>query len=278
MPPDTVLKYLQKLDNRPDYRPVLPGRREMHILKAALGLLPVRTRHVLQNRLLGIYCINDFTGNGLTEWVADERGTIHTFMVLNYSVFTKTVSELLTEKENTCFIKDDPALDINIDCGTAYSGLVYILLHESTHVVDYVTHITPYTDEAIKPIMKNRTAETDFTRNIWRGYSASIKQYYFSNKVSFYGIKPPAMRISEATAAYRDLCRSPFVSLYASQSWAEDLAELVTFYHISRVLKQPFIIHLRRGGKNMVSIRPLESSEVIKRLPLLDTFYRPEAL
>ena len=40
----------------------------------------------------------------------------------------------------------------------------------------------------------------------------------------------------DARPLYDALVNSPFASLYGSQNWAEDTADLVTFYHLTQVL------------------------------------------
>jgi len=278
MPPPLVLDYLKKLDSRSDYEPYLPGKREKHAMEKGFALLPELNREVLEKRLIGVYFIKNFTGNGLCEWVMDRDGRVFVFLVFNPSSLKKTISGLLTEKEKTCFINDDSSIRIDVDCGTKYPGFYYILLHESTHAVDYVLNITPYVDESYRRYAKKEKSETEFTEDYWRGYSASKAHFIFSNRVSFYHIGKPDLKISEAVAVYEDLARSPFVSLYGSMSWAEDLAEMVAFYHITSILKEPFGVYVFRKKEKIFAIYPMAGPSVIKRFPLLKKFYRPEEL
>jgi hypothetical protein len=276
--PRVVLNYLMKLDNRTDYEPYTPNGDEMKIVDSAIASLPATHKNILQKRLVGVYFIRNFFGNGLADWVVDTQNTVYAILVFNAGVFSKNLSELLTEKEKTCFQADDPAYDIRIDCGKKYNGFYYILAHEATHAVDYVTNITPYTDRQYRDYMKISASETEFTKAVWSGYDASRDRYVFSNKVFFYGSPKPQLRISESETVYKELARSPFASLYGSQSWAEDLAELAVFYHITGMLGQPYCITVTRKGKPAVSVRTMESQEVRKRLPLIQQLYRDEAL
>lgn len=277
LPPDMVLHYLRKLDNRPDYSGYVPEADALRSLEKAFNELPPLNRSLLSQRLLGIYFIPGFMGSGLTEWVVDGMSDVYAFMVLNPSVLTSDLSQLLTAKEETCFIKDDPDFSIRIDAGKQYSGLLYILLHESIHLVDYVKNLTPYVDNSINEFQKKGITTTPFTRDIWEAYDRPLVKRSFTGMVSFYGIKKPKLRRSESQTIYRELSESSFVSLYGSQSWAEDLAELATFYHITEVLKQPYVIQVVRGTRIIQSIRPMVSPDVRRRFPLLKIFYGYDA-
>jgi hypothetical protein len=277
-PPVFVLNYLKKLDNNPDYEPFLPNGNEIKIIEDALNVLPPLNKRILNKRLIGIYFIRNFLGNGLTDWVVDSQNTVYTILVFNSGALTKSLSELLTVKEKTCFQADDQDYNIYFDCGKKYNGFNYILLHESTHAVDYIKNITPYADEQYKKYMHIEMSETEFTKTIWKGYDAPRGEYAFSKRVFFYGSSKPKLRMSKAAEVYTELSHSPFVSLYGSLSWAEDLAELVTFYHITHVLCQPYVINITRRGEKILSVYPMESPEVRKRLPLLQIFYRTGAL
>jgi len=275
-PPNVVLNYLMKLDNRNDYEPYTPNGNEMKIVESAIASLPAKHRYILQKRLIGIYFIRNFFGNGLADWIVDPQKTVYAILVFNSGVFAKNLSELLTEKEKTCFQADDPEYEIRIDCGKKFNGFYYILAHEATHAVDYVIHITPYTDRQYRDYMKIRASETDFTKPVWSGYDAPRGRYAFSKRVFFYGSPKPQLRISESVKIYAELSRSPFASLYGSQSWAEDLAELAAFYHITRILGQPYCITIVRNGNTALSVRPMESPEVRKRLPAIQQLFQDE--
>lgn len=277
LPPEIVLRHLQNLDNRPDYTGYMPSHDELQNFEKAIRILPSLNRSMLDKRLLGIYFIPNFMGSGLTEWVVDRTGGVYGFMVFNASVLRLDLSELLTVKERTCYINDDAAYTVQINSGKNYSGLLYILLHESTHLVDYVMNITPYVDNSMNDYLKQHVSRTPFTSLIWKAYNKPVKNTSFTGRVFFYGIKKPKLRLSESVSIYRDLSKSPFVSLYGSQTWAEDLAEMVSFYHITEILKQPYVIQVRKGPRILLSVRPMDSPDVWRRLPAMEFFYTHEA-
>lgn len=272
-PPAVLLDYLKKLDKCPEYEPYLPGKKELETVSQALSKLPPLHREVMRSRLIGIYFIKNFRGSGLTDWVVDPENNVYAIMVFNASIFSKSISALLTEREQTCFIPDDPSYEVSIDCGTRDGAVTYILLHESTHLVDYVKNITPYTDPQVKKYLRIRTTDTDITRDVWDGYDTPRATFMFTHRVFFYGFSTPRLKISEAERVYSELSGSPFISLYGSQSWAEDLAELATFYHLSRILKQPYTIRVSKSGKNLMTLYPLNAPEVKKRLPMIQKYF-----
>jgi len=277
LPPDMVLRHLRQLDNRPDYTGYMPTRQELVGFEKAISMLPVLNRSMLEKRLLAVYFVPNFMGSGLTEWVLDRNGKVYGFMVINPLVLRHNASELLTLKERTCYIIDEPEYTVRFNTGTRCSGLLYILLHESTHLVDYVLHITPYVDDAINDYLDRHITRTPFTDRVWTAYSRPVKKLSFTGSVSFYGIRKPALKLSESFNIYRELSSSPFVSLYGSQTWAEDLAEMLSFYHITETLKQPYVISVWKGQRLLLSVRPMDSPLVKLRLKAMDLFYRQEA-
>jgi sugar lactone lactonase YvrE len=59
--------------------------------------------------------------------------------------------------------------------------------------------------------------------------------------------------INVAGHLYHSLEKTPFVSLYSTSSWSEDLAEFPTVCDLTQVLKQPFRIMVTNGGKTVVA-------------------------
>lgn len=92
--------------------------------------------------------------------------------------------------------------------------------------------------------------------------------------VSFYGLGDgPKLIKSNAEKIYSNLLETPFVSLYASQNWAEDLAELETWYHYTEILGQPYEIVLYENNIIKRVYKPMENELVRERLSVLDQLY-----
>lgn len=270
---EIVLDHLKKLDDKDDYSFYEPSSEEIKLIKKEALDLPPYLKRILDEKLIGVYFVNNLLGSGLTEWVASENGT-YSFIVLDPYVLKKGISELLTEKENTCFIQDSESdISIRINCGTSYSGFYYILLHEAVHVADYSLRITPYTDNTFRNFYSIKTSETSFTGGVWEGYSDTVGSFSFRNDTTFYGFRGgPKIPLSEAVEIYSGLEKSPFVSLYGSLNWAEDLAEYITFYHLVVTLDEEYTIEVYSGEDLIYSYEPFMSDEVLMRSESIKDF------
>jgi hypothetical protein len=67
-----------------------------------------------------------------------------------------------------------------------------------------------------------------------------------------------------------------FVSLYGSYNWHDDLAEVVTWYHLTEKLKQPYRIEIRKKGQIIFVYEPMKSPLVRSRFDLMKRFYESE--
>ncbi len=272
--PDAVLKYLKKLDNRTNYSLYIPNKSEMKIISDTLKIVPKLQKKVLKERLIAIYFVNNFLGSGYTDWVLDKDGNIYTILIINPIVFKYNISDLITSKENSCFINNDKSLTVKVDCGNRYNGFLYILVHETTHIVDYVKNVTPYVEDILKELYK--TENKPFTEEIWDEYSTPVKKYDFKfrKSITFYGMSGgPKVNITEAKEMYKELSETPFVSLYGSLNWAEDLAEFVTFYHLTHKLNLPYKIKILKNNKLLYQYEPMKSDIVKKRFKVIENIF-----
>ena len=104
---EIVLDYLKRMDNNDSYSIYLLSESEKDILKEYIELLPGQYKEILKNKLIGIYFINNLYGNGIADYVVDENNEIYTILIINSTVFNCTVSELVTEKENSCYNREE---------------------------------------------------------------------------------------------------------------------------------------------------------------------------
>jgi hypothetical protein len=70
---------------------------------------------------------------------------------------------------------------------------------------------------------------------------------------------------------------SPFISLYGSLNWAEDLSEFLTFYHLTEKMGLSYRLGVYRNGKSLYSLEPAKSEARRGRFGSMDTFYRPRS-
>ncbi len=274
--PDIVLHFLREYDQKPDYENYSPTSAEKDIIIHSINKLPDLHKKILKERLIGIYFIENFLGSGWADWVLDENKKIYTYLAFNPDVLKNDISQWVTHKENTCFVQNNPDLKVEIDCGTEYNGFLYILLHESTHIIDYIKVITPFVELSLAEILKMERKPTEYSKEIWLDYYKPKEQYDYSfrKNVTFYGFGGgPKINISDATNVYKQLESTPFVSIYGSKSWAEDLAEFLTFYHLTQKLNQPYIITVYKKDKSIYSCKPMESPRAKERFSLMEQFY-----
>lgn len=274
--PDFLLEDLKKLDGRDDYRCYSFTATEKKELARYLDLLPPRYAKVLRERLVSIYAVSPFMGAGLADWVMDENGKMYAIMVINPEVMKKTLSEWLTYRERSCFKNDNSGVEVSVDAGGTYSALMYYLLHEAAHIVDYVENHTPYVEELFRDISKFSIADRPFVQGVWWDYAKpeSSKDFPMRELITFYGLsKGPKIALSKAKELYDGFSKSHFVSLYASQSWAEDFAETAMIYHLTQKLKQPYAIYLTKDGKEIFRLRPADSRNIIQRFEYIKQMY-----
>ena len=275
--PDFLINYFKKMDKRNDYITYIPDEREMKVIYECIKLLPRLNREIIDNKVLGIFFLDNYKYTAWTEIVVNKSGGMYFIIIVNAAVLKNNISDWLTYKENTCFIHNQSdTIMVKIDCGTKLNAFLYALLHETTHAVDCVKNITPYTDEIYRMLLKNRLNKNYYVKEIWEKYQEPVEKYEAQHRkdVSFYGLNNgPKINISDSVNIYQWLSQTPFVSLYGSKSWAEDIAELLTFYHITHILNQPYFIRIYINSRMSFSYEPMKSARVLKRIDIIKKFY-----
>lgn len=114
--------------------------------------------------------------------------------------------------------------------------------------------------------------ETPFSKSVWTART-TIATLYASPLLDSTIFRPGGrlLRAGEVQLLYLALSRTPFVSVYGSSNWHDDVAELVAWYHLTQVLRQPYRIHV--GSAN--SFEPMASELVRSRFAQLGIFYVP---
>ena len=260
--PKDLLRALREMDGNRAYIAYAPTAHDIELFRRYVTLLPPGIRRVLQTRLLRLCFVKNFMGSGFTSFVpGGDRGYV--WMVLNSNLFQKSLSETLTIRESSPF-KGKPS--VRVEAGEGYRGLLYGLLHEGTHAVDYTEGITPYTGESI-PVILHKEELFASSWDVWMSYSKPRQDADFPlrDKLRFFGLGGgPLLPARDAPALFRGLAASPFPSAYAARSWAEDAAELVTFFHLTQVLNLPYVVTVGDGPKAL-RLEPMSSSRVLKR-------------
>jgi hypothetical protein len=242
---------------------------EMKIVAAAFEALPALHRKVLKRHLKSFSFLDHMPNTALAgpEVEGSENKLYH--IAFRSGILKQTVSEWVTEKENTYYSKGDSSITVSVQAGLL-SAFTYVLLHEGTHIVDGSLDLL-----SKEPGQGQNTFTKNFSRGLWKDRLAhqllSSDSVVFTNHFRGGGRK---FLLTEAVNVYKSLSHTPLVSLYSSSSWHEDLAELTSVYHLTHTLKQPFSIIVRKNGEELYRYEPMQSALVQQRFYLLDMFYK----
>ena len=258
--PPAMLNHYRDWDKRPDYAAYKPSDSDKALLMEYLRLLPPVYERTFKARCAGIYFVSGLMGNGITTWVIGPEDKVYFNITLNPAALKTGLSETLTKRERSCFIPRS-GWDVKVDAGGKYKGLLYALLHEGAHGLDYAAGISPYCDDTMpKYYWPAESVSGSFFYKTWSGYSVPYKRSDFHGRdlVTFYGLGGgPKIDITEAKYVYEGLKKSPFMSLYGSKSWAEDLAELATFAVLTGKLGQPYKV-LIQYPDSLTTLEPMK--------------------
>jgi hypothetical protein len=262
--PGLVIDYLRAADRMPSYAAYAPTAAEREVIRRGLEALPAPYARVFADRLVGIWFVSNLVGSGMADYVLADDGTVYTTLVVNPETLRHDLSAWLTYRESTVYAAA-PGLEVQIDCGTAFTGFTYVLLHEGGHVMDYVEHHTPYVEPVLK-LLGSAVPSTPFAAPVWREYAQPAAPFDFPLRAGlrFYGMGKPTP-MAEAVGLYTALMRTPFASLYGSMNWAEDFAEFMTWYYLVHYLGQPYEIQVLQDGTVRRRFSPMRSAAAAAR-------------
>jgi len=272
--PEFALSYSRTFDENKLESAYLPSAQQLQLISEYLDLLPPTRLQLLKDRLVAIYFIDHMQESGVCDWVYDRNHEIFVVQFFNPKTLTTNISDWLSYRESSGFAPDDSSLAISVDAGTKYLAFLYALLHETTHFVDYVTHVTPFVEPNVGYFEGSRVTSTKFTDHVWASYRRPTDGFDFTDrdKLTFYGIgKAPTVPLSRVPQLYHSLTQSPFVTLYATQAWAEDLADCFMWYYLTQKLGQPFVIKVMSKSHELASYTPSLSQQNMDRLKVLET-------
>lgn len=235
-------------------------------VERAIASLPVLHRQVLSEHLHSLSFVDGIPGEG--TGLTSRNGTSDSYdITLRASLIHESLSDFLTTKEQRVF--RNPARGIVTVRGKGVSALTYVLLHESTHVVDATLGLT-------------RDLEPPLVNGAWTARVDPVARFASEPalKTPFRGAEP--LPESDAMSVYRSLSRTPFVSLYSTASSSEDLAELISWYVIATRHRGSLTIDVRsEGGRLVETFEPLRFPGVRARFPgieaLLARRFTPDA-
>lgn len=259
LPPESVQQHYRALPNL-SLKFHEPDKSERLEILNALDKLPTFARRALMEHVRSICFLDGTPANGTTEMEAGSALHPVFNMMLRAGLLHETVSEFLTRKENTYYFEDGSNVRLSIEAGSL-PAVLYVLLHESVHVIDISNRFGKEGKPRVLP-----DGSTDLLVNeIWGNARTKIPSYASSLfQISWFGTGKRE-NIESAEATYRQLSKTPFVSLYGSSNWYDDIAELVSCYYLTQVLGQPYRIVLRRDNVTFYTLSPMNSPLVRQR-------------
>lgn len=269
--PGFVLDYLIYLDSKSNYRDYKLSQKETEIMSEHLSLIPGSYKEILRERLIGIYFIENFWGGGMTDFVVGTNNDIYTIIYLNPILLNMTLNEAFLLKEKSCYIRDNNNYKLEVNISDEFNGILYILLHEMTHAVDYIENITPFTHKSLLNYIKEEGSK-DFISNVWTDYSTINSKYKspIFDRITFYGFNNgPYINIKDSIELYKELEKTPFLTPYSTFSWAEDIADLYSIYYLTSELNCNFEISVKINDKVAYTYTPFKRELIKKRVEMI---------
>ncbi|KQS41776.1 hypothetical protein [Pedobacter sp. Leaf194] len=267
--PDNIIKMFREAGMSPTEHQLT--KEELATVVSAISRLPSFYQQVLKQHLKSISFLDNMPNTALTSSITGNETVRLYHITFRSGILHQNISEWVSEKERTCFSETDSTISISIQAGIL-KAFNYVLLHEGTHVVDGSLQIISADSVAGRPHMN------DFTRKFTNGIWTNINTLSFPVTDSL-AIKSRFRRDgrrydnTEALEVYSELMKIPFVSLYSTASWHEDLAEIFTVYYLTKIYNQPFRIIIKKNGKVAGEFEPMKSDLVKSRLSLLHRLY-----
>lgn len=266
--PESVFTMFREAGMKPVNHELTPTQKDK--VSQAFARLPPAHQRILKQHLHSISFMDNMPNTALTSPVNSGDGPIRFNITFRAGLLDETISEWASWKENTCFNQTtDSRYAVRVEGGNL-DAILYVLLHEATHVVDAVMNVTPHVSE------KQALVEsTPFTNGVWRMMNVPEDRYLDSllEQTRFRSGRP--MPISLAPDVYGKLSKTPFASLYGMAAWSEDIAELATIYHLTTRLNQPFYVVVTKDKVELARFEPMKNPLVKYRLEQLAAFYVP---
>ena len=281
--PDLLLQSVKRMDASSRYAAYTPTAGDRALVSDYLSQLPAPLQQAMQEHVAGIYFVENFQGSawcGLTL-DPDDPSSLYLSMVINAETLRTGLSAWMTRKEMSAFLEDASGLRVQVNAGTKYRGLMYVLLHEGAHLLDFIRPVTPFPSGDYRALFRIRATSTPFTRGLWKNFAYPDPAYDYPARTGlrFDGLDGGTrVKLAEAPRIYEALRAGPFVSLYASTNWADDFADLYTYKYLTEKLGQPYEVSVFRGDVALVRYLPLLTEKVRARSLALPSLLEPAAV
>jgi hypothetical protein len=238
---------------------------ERRKVTVALAALPPLPRRILTARLRTLSFADGMPNTALTTTINPNDPDPLFDLTIRAGVLNQDVTQFLNNKERMCFDGSSSPLSVSIEAGTR-DAILYILLHEAGHMVDSSLGLTA---------VHGASAQIGpFAAGIWSTRLLPIPIYRDPLLLSIkFRNDGKVSKIDRAPELYTALSRTPFVSLYGSSNWFDDLAEFFALYHLTQKLGQPYRIVIHNGKATLFRYEPMESPFVRARFGQMSRFY-----
>jgi hypothetical protein len=250
---------------------IAPHEREL--FRDYLAVLPKGHRELFQQKLMAIFVVDSFGGAGLVDWLVDAEGEVHYYLLLNGALFSQSLDEWLTAKEDSFFDRSFATPKLRVRTGTAYRALLYGLLHEGTHIVDFDQGLTPWVEPGHRAFTGRQARQTPFTQGVWWERKRPLDKYDFAHRddLNVYGLFSDRSLIPRSAIRnmFEVLKATPFVGFYAGSSWNEDLADYFMYFFIEQKLHGKVRLELVEGKTVVNTHVPFAKVEWTPRLEVV---------
>lgn len=264
-PPARVLTIFRNAGMNPTEHELTPE--EYKKVASTLEKLPPLLQSVMKDHLASISFVDNMPNNALTSTLNRDDSFKVFNITIRAGILNQNVSEWLTAKEKTCFDMTDSDWNVAVDAGKL-EALLYLLLHEGTHVADGALLMTPLPEDT------TGFAKNGFTSGIWEQRTKLAAKYSNETLENTRFRTGKTVLASKAPELYQALQKTPFVSLYSLSSTHEDLAEYLSVFHFTQKLGQPFRITVSQANKEVYTLEPMKSGQVKNRISPVKQFYR----
>jgi hypothetical protein len=255
-PPSQVAVDEFKNAGMEEVRPHVLTAPERAKVEVALASLPALNRYVLGKRLHSLAFVDGIPGEGTGLTSPDAKTGLYD-ITLRTSILDEQLTAFLTTKERRVFADDGSGITVTVK-GTGTDALTYVLLHESTHVVDKSCGITA-------------DLHSPFVAGIWTSQKEMAPGLASSVAATTYFRGGHPIGVGRAATVYDALAKTPFVSLYATATDQEDLAELVAWREILKQHHGGLVVAVNGArGKTLRRWKPLTFPEVKRRFADVD--------
>jgi hypothetical protein len=248
----------------------LTAEERLTVEKAFAALPPLHQR-VLKEHLRSITFLDNMPNTALTSTVNGKDSYRLYDITVRAEILHQNASEWLTGKERGCFKTQGSSLSISVEAGTL-DAIVYVLMHEGTHVVDGALGLLPVNEPGRK--LSESSTANPFISGVWSEptiFAPPYRNTMLDSTRFRQGGK--VLSINQAEAVYESLGKTPFASLYGTSSQHEDLAEYLTIYHFTQKLKLPFRVIIHNKDKEVFVYEPFKSKQGRSRIKYMKLFY-----